>query len=149
MSTTPARADGFGNDWQIVYTPANADNALRMSFSGLNARFVSGGTIDQFVMRVSIAGFVAGNVKQVNAVVVFIADGVTYVSACQDSAGSGTAIANMQQEDITELVFTLRDVAVPVFTSLTLARFDLTVLHIASSASAVTVKLGQAQVTLR
>ena len=149
VSTTPARADGFGNDWQIVYTPANADNALRMSFSGLNTRFVSGGTIDQFVMRVSIAGLVAGNVKQVNAVVVFIADGVTYAAACQDSSGAGAAIANMQQEDMTELVFTLRDVAVPVFASLTTARFDLTVSHIASSASPVTVKLGQAQVTLR
>lgn len=147
-STTPARADGFGNDWQIVYTPANADNALRMSFSGLNARFTSGQTIDQIVMRVSVTNLVAGNVKQVNAVVVWIADGVTYASAAQDSSGSGAAIANMQQDDIAELVFTFRNVAVPVFASLTLARFDLTTSHVASSASAVTVKLGQMQVTL-
>lgn len=148
VSSTPARADGFGNDWQIVYTPANADNSLRMSLSGLNARFVSGQTIDQFVMRVSIANLVAGNVKQVNAVVVFIADGITYASAAQDSSGSATAIANMQQDDITELVFVMRDIAVPTFTTLTTARFDLTVSHVASSASAVTVKLAQEQITL-
>jgi hypothetical protein len=148
VSSTPARADGFGNDWQVVYTPAAADNALRMSFSGLNARFLSGQTIDQIVMRVSVTNLVAGNVKQVNAVVVWIADGVTYAAAAQDSGTSAAAIANMQQDDITELVFTFRDIAVPLFTTLTTARFDLTVSHIAASASAVTVKLGQVQVTL-
>jgi hypothetical protein len=157
VSTTPARADGFGNDWQIVYTPATADTALRMSYSFNVARFVSGGTIDKIVMRVSVSGFAgnnAANIKSVDMVLVWIADhgdgggNRTYVGSVQDASASGEGVTYTQQEDMVEVTLCLRDVPVPLFTSLSTARLDFTISHFASSATAVTAKVARAQLEL-
>lgn len=148
VSSIPARADGFGNDWQIVVTPGNADNVLRMSVSGLNARFISGATIEYIVMRASVSNIVTANVEQFGAVMVWIADGVTYAAGVQDAVGSATSITAMQQDDATEVVITLRNIKVPTFTSLTTARVDFNVNFLGASATPTTVKLGQLQIKM-
>jgi hypothetical protein len=147
VGSLAARSDGFGNEWTVTYTPANADNTLRMSFSGLQARFVSGGTIKQISMKVSVSGVVGGNIKNMQVAFIWIADGVTYAASVQEYANSATAAANFQREDVVDLIFSLRDIPVPVFTSLTTARLDFTIAHIASGTEVV-AKISQAQVTL-
>jgi hypothetical protein len=147
VSALNARADGFGNDWAITYTPANADNVLRMSFSGLQARFVSGGTIESLVMKVNVSGVVAGNIKQMQCGLVWIADGVTFASSCFESSGNSSSTNHIQQDDVVEVVFSMRDVKVPTFASLTTARLDFTISHSAAGTQVV-AKIAQVQLTL-
>jgi hypothetical protein len=47
-----------------------------------------------------------------------------------------------------EVTLCLRDVPVPLFTSLSTARLDFTISHFASSATAVTAKVARAQLEL-
>lgn len=147
VSSIASRSDGFGSDWVVTYTPANADNVLRMSFSGLQARFVSGGTIESIVMKVSVSGVVAGKIKQMQMGMVWIADGVTYASSSFESTGSSSTIDHIQQEDVVDLVFSMRNVKVPTFASLTTARLDFTIQHSAAGTEVV-AKIAQAQITL-
>jgi hypothetical protein len=147
VSSLASRSDGFGNDWVVTYTPANANNVLRMSWSGLQARFVSGGTIETIAMKVSISGVVAGNIKQMQIGIVWIADGITYASSSFESTGNSSSIDHMQQDNVVDLVFSMRNVKVPVFNSLTTARLDFTISHSASGTEVV-AKVAQAQITL-
>lgn len=150
-SAITSRSDGFGNDWGITYTPATADTALRMSYSLDTTRFVSGGVIDKIVAKLSVSGLSssnAANIKSAQMALVWIADGVTYAASVQEASSTAEAASASQQENIVDLTVCLRDIPVPAFAALTLARLDFTVSHYGSSATAVTVKVGRVDVEL-
>jgi len=145
--TIPTRADGFGSDLVVTYTPGNADWVLRISNSLLVARFVSGATIEHMVMKVSVSGVVAGNIRTMQMGMVWIADGITYASTTFDSVFNASTIDHMQQEDVVDVIWSMRNVRVPTFSALTLARLDFTISHVASG-TAVVARIGQVQVKL-
>lgn len=146
-ATLPTRPDGFGVDWTITYTPATADTVLRMSYALNVARFVSGATIDSIVMKVSVSGVVAGNIKNMQIGLVWITEQGTFATSSFEAVNPASTINHMQQADVVDLVFCLRDVKVPVFATLSTARLDFTIGHFAAG-TAVVAKLAQAQVTL-
>jgi lysophospholipase L1-like esterase len=127
-----------GNNFTVTYTPAAADNALRISYALTTSRLPSGSVIDKLACKVSVSGMVAGNVKGACLQLVFIADGVTYASNhISDGSFAALAIAAAQQTDLVDAVLCLRNIPVPVYTSLTLARIDVIVNHFAAGTQVV------------
>lgn len=137
-----------GNNFVVTYTPANADNVLRISYSFLStelAQFTSGRIIDQICMKVNVTGLVAGNVKSVTMGMVFIADGITYASSVQEASSAASSINHVQQADMVDVVLNMRNIPVPTFTSLTTCRLDFNISHFASG-SQVVASIAQADV---
>jgi hypothetical protein len=154
-SALNARTDGFGNDWTITYTPANADNNLRASISLTTSRIPAGSVIDQLVAKVSISGFGtsnAANLKGFQMALVWQTESgaTTYASSVQECSQDAQTAAYTQQTDVTDVVVCLRNIPVPTWaTNLSLARLDFTTSHYALSATPVVVKIGRVQVTLK
>ena len=72
---------------------------------------------------------------------------MTYATQVQEGSVPTETINHVQQEDVVDFIFSMRDVPVPLFASLTTARLDFQVLHYASGTQVV-VNLAQMQVEL-
>jgi hypothetical protein len=146
--TANARADGFGNDFILTYTPDVA-GLVQVLGSIPVARFTPGQIIEQMVMKVSFAQVSTRDLKSIGIQLVLIADGITYTSACSDSGGAAVTASEFQQEDIVDRIFVLKNVKMPLVTGsgITTARMDFFAQH-GGGGGACTLKIAQRQVTL-
>lgn len=147
-----ARADGFGNDIVVDWTPpAGTTTNLRVSLSIPAARFTSGGVIDTLVAKFSLTGLAAGagNIKSAQMGFVWIAGAagseVTYASSVQEASNDTEAsVSYSQQDDMTDVTLCMRGIQIPIAASITTGRIDFTVSHYGAGA-ACQAKIGRVQ----
>ncbi len=138
VASAQARADGFGNDLQVVITPAAAGNRVEITLAGTTSTLVNvvkGGRRYRFACHVSLAGVVASNLEEFNPQLFFTVAGASHNAHAMDTYNTA-----MIDEDWTGVVQTAEIVMPPG--EVTNFTWNITP-RFSAAGSALTIRIGR------
>ena len=146
-----SRADGFGNDQQVVITAAAASNQVLIeadfnwSSSGGSVNWpgqIKAGRSYVFEAELSLSGVSGSNVAEIRANVVATLDGTTY----QTYALNGYADGPIINSDLTAAHVKTAPFLVPAYSAATVFKWQVA-LTFSAAGTALTVKLGRCRLS--